>query len=78
MNESPFESFEQFEFYFELLQEIVRECTLGSKEKASFTGNNKTLLGGKAVIQQVRCKKCVGLFWINNIPYPYCPDCRKD
>ena len=78
MSEPLFSSFEQFEFHWELLKEIMQECVFGSKAKASFTGNNKTLLGGRVVIQQVRCRNCAGLFWVTNIPYPYCPDCRKE
>jgi hypothetical protein len=40
-----------------------------------FTGNNRVFANG-AVGYEVRCKACQRTFWVTQIPYAVCVDCR--
>jgi hypothetical protein len=40
-----------------------------------FTGNNRVFLNG-AIGYEVRCKRCLRTFWVTQIPYAICVDCR--
>jgi hypothetical protein len=40
-----------------------------------FTGNNRVFANG-AIGYEVRCKACHRTFWVTQIPYAVCVDCR--
>ncbi len=52
---------------------LVEESLGGSMV---YTGKHKMFANG-AVIYQVRCRHCSGLWWYSSgLPNPLCPDCR--